>query len=226
MKKFDVIILSGGKGRRVKKYTKKNPKCLININGKPFLFYQLKYLKKYKFRNVIISSCYMSEKIKKYVNNYIDFLNIKIVDDGKPLGTGGAVVKSLRYLKKNFFIIYGDSYLNFNLNRMKNKNYSAIMAIYKNKNKHDKSNVKLNNKVIIYDKNNDSNSSFDYIDYGASYVNKKIFKKIPKKKKFDLSILLQNISKKNKLNGYIVKKRFYEIGSYKGIEDFKSYLNK
>ena len=226
MKKFDVIILSGGKGTRVKKYTKKIPKCLININGKPFLFYQLKYLKKYKFRNVIISSCYMSEKIKKYVNNYIDFINIKIVDDGKPLGTGGAVVKSLRHMKKNFFIIYGDSYLNFNLNKMKNKNCNAIMAIFKNKNKYDKSNVRLKNKSIIYEKNTSSNTNFDYIDYGASYVNKKIFEKMPKNKKFDLSILLQNISKKNKLSGYIVKKRFYEIGSYKGIKDFKSYLNR
>ena len=55
---------------------------------------------------------------------------------------------------------------------------------------------------------------------------KKFFEKMPKNKKFDLSILLQNISKKNKLSGYIVKKRFYEIGSYKGIEDFKSYLNR
>ena len=96
---------------------------------------------------------------------------------------------------KKFFIIYGDSYLNFNLNKMKNKNCNAIMAIFKNKNKYDKSNA-LKNKSIIYE-NTSSNTNFDYIDYGASYVNKKIFEKMPKNKKFDLSILLQNISKKN-----------------------------
>ena len=66
----------------------------------------IKIFEKYKFRNVIISSCYMSEKIKKYVNNYIDFINIKIVDDGKPLGTGGAVVKSLRHMKKFFYYLW------------------------------------------------------------------------------------------------------------------------
>lgn len=182
MKKYDVIILSGGKGTRVKKYTKEIPKCLIKIKGKPFLYYQLRYLKKYKIRNVIISTCYLSYKIKEYVKKNINFLNIKIIDDVKPLGTGGAINKSLKYLKKNFFVIYGDSYLNFNLNRMANKTNFAIMAIYKNDNKFDRSNVKINNTNIIYDKSNKIKNDLNYIDYGISYVNKEVFKNIQKKK--------------------------------------------
>ena len=182
MKKYDVIILSGGKGTRVKKYTKEIPKCLIKIKGKPFLYYQLRYLKKYKIRNVIISTCYLSYKIKEYVKKNINFLNIKIIDDVKPLGTGGAINKSLKYLKKNFFVIYGDSYLNFNLNRMANKTNFAIMAIYKNDNKFDRSNVKINNTNIIYDKSNKIKNDLNYIDYGISYVNKEVFKNIEKKK--------------------------------------------
>ena len=225
MKKYDVIILSGGKGTRVKKYTKEIPKCLINIEGKPFLYYQLRYLKKYKIRNVIISTCYLSYKIKEYVKKNINFLNIKIIDDVKPLGTGGAINKSLKYLKKNFFVIYGDSYLNFNLNRMANKTNFAIMAIYKNDNKFDRSNVKINNTNIIYDKSNKIKNDLNYIDYGISYVNKEVFKNI-QKKKFDFSIVMQNLSKEKKLKGYIVKKRFYEIGSYNGIKEFRKFIAK
>lgn len=225
MKKYDVIILSGGKGTRVKKYTKEIPKCLINIKGKPFLYYQLRYLKKYKIRNVIISTCYLSYKIKEYVKKNINFLNIKIIDDVKPLGTGGAINKSLKYLKKNFFVIYGDSYLNFNLNRMANKTNFAIMAIYKNDNKFDRSNVKINNTNIIYDKSNKIKNDLNYIDYGISYVNKEVFKNI-QKKKFDFSIVMQNLSKEKKLKGYIVKKRFYEIGSYNGIKEFRKFIAK
>ncbi len=225
MKKYDVIILSGGKGTRVKKYTKEIPKCLINIEGKPFLYYQLRYLKKYKIRNVIISTCYLSYKIKEYVKKNINFLNIKIIDDVKPLGTGGAINKSLKYLKKNFFVIYGYSYLNFNLNRMANKTNFAIMAIYKNDNKFDRSNVKINNTNIIYDKSNKIKNDLNYIDYGISYVNKEVFKNI-QKKKFDFSIVMQNLSKEKKLKGYIVKKRFYEIGSYNGIKEFRKFIAK
>ena len=225
MTKYEVIILSGGKGTRVKKYTSKIPKCLIKVNGKPFLYHQLKYLKKYKVKNILISSGYLGEKINLYVKNHINFLNVKVVNDGKKLlGTGGAVVNSLKYLKKNFFIIYGDSYLNFNLKKMVNKRKLATMAIYKNKDQYDKSNIilKKTNK-ILYIKNKKNKNLF-YIDYGVSYINKKIFKGLKKNVRFELSDFYEMISQKNKLSSFKVKKRFYEIGSYKGIKDIKNYL--
>ncbi len=225
MKKFEAIILAGGKGTRVKKYTKNKPKCLIKVNGKPFLYYQLDFLKKNNINNVIVSAGYLNKKIKLYVNNFIDFINVKIVSDGKPLGTGGATFKSLKYLKNNFFIIYGDSYFNFKIHKLVKRNL-ATMAIFKNNNKYDKSNIEIKNQgKILYYKNN-INKKLKFIDYGVSFVNKQIFKGIEKNKKFDLSEFFQEISKKNMLSGYEVKKRFYEIGSYSGIKDFKNYLKK
>jgi len=225
LKKFEAIILAGGKGTRVKKYTKNKPKCLINVNGKPFLYYQLDCLKKNNINNVIVSAGYLNNKIKSYVNNFIDFINVKIVSDGKPLGTGGATFKSLKYLKNNFFIIYGDSYFNFKIHKLVKRNL-ATMAIFKNNNKYDKSNIEIKNQgKILYYKNN-INKKLKFIDYGVSFVNKQIFKGIEKNKKFDLSEFFQEISKKNMLSGYEVKKRFYEIGSYSGIKDFKNYLKK
>ena len=149
MKKFDAIILLGGKGTRIKKITKKIPKCLININGKPFLYYQLKYLKKNKINNVVLSVKYKSNLIKRYVEKNIDFMNVKLISDGKKtLGTGGAVINSLKYLKNFFFIIYGDSYLRANLNELCLYKNVSTMGIFKNVNKYDKSNVMLKKKKL------------------------------------------------------------------------------
>ena len=225
MKKFEAIILSGGKGTRVKKYTKKIPKCLIKINRKPFLYHQLKYLKKNNINNIIISTGYLGKKIEFYLKKNINFINFKIINDGKnPLGTGGAVIKSLRYLKNNFFIIYGDSYLNFDLRNIINNKKLATMAIYKNNNKYDKSNIDIKGtKKIRYFKKKTS-KKLEYIDYGVSYVNFKIFDGLKKNSKFELSDFFENISKKNKLSSFEVKKRFYEIGSYNGIKDIKKFL--
>ncbi len=227
MSKFEAIILSGGKGTRVSKFTKKIPKCLIDINGQPFLYYQLKLLKKNNINNVIISVGYLAENVNEYLKHNVNFLNLKIIDDGKKLlGTGGAIVKSLKFLKTNFFVIYGDSYLDFDMYKLKKKNNVATMAIYKNNNKFDKSNIFLkNNKKVLYYKKN-SKKNLQYIDYGASYLNKKIFKDSKKNKKFDLSDLFVKISKNNMLIGHKVKKRFYEIGSYSGIKEIKNYLKK
>ena len=226
MSKYEAIILCGGKGSRVIDYTRNIPKCLIEISGKPFLHHQLIFLKNNKINNVILSAGYLSNKIKNYVKKN-NFMDIKVIDDGKKLlGTGGAILKSLKFLKSNFFVIYGDSYLRFKLSKLKKKNNLATMAIYRNYNKFDKSNIKIkNNKKIIYYKKK-NNRRLQYIDYGASYLNKKIFMNEKKNQKFDLSELYEKISKKNKLIGYKVKKRFYEIGSYNGINELKKYLEK
>ena len=191
--KYDAIILAGGKGTRVKKFTKKNPKCLIKINGKPFLYYQLKYLRKNNIKNVVISSGYLSNKIREYLNKNIDFINFKIVDDGKKLlGTGGAVLKSLKYLKNNFYVMYGDSYLTLKLKNLKKQKNLSTMAIFRNDNKFDRSNIELlNSKKIIYHLKN-SKKKLRYIDYGISFLNKKIFKNKKKGVKFNLPEFIMN----------------------------------
>ena len=226
MIKYEVLVLLGGKGTRVNKFTKNKPKCLIKFNKKPFLYYQLKYLKNNGIKNVLLSSCYLSKKIETYVRKNINFINIKIVNDGKPLGTGGAIRKSIKFMKQNFFIIYGDSYLNFRLTKLiKNKDL-ATMAIFKNKNLYDRSNIRLKNGNKIEYYRSSENKELQFIDYGVSYVDKSIFVNIKKNKKFELSELFEKISKKNILSKYVVKKRFYEIGSYNGINDFRNYLKK
>ena len=135
MSNFVVILLCGGKGTRVSKFTKQVPKCLIDINGKPFLYHQLKFLKKNNIKKVIISTGYLSTKIRDYLKKDIKFIKFKIKVDGKKLlGTGGAVLKSLKFLKRNFFVIYGDSYLRFRLKELKKNKKLSTMAIFQNYN--------------------------------------------------------------------------------------------
>lgn len=220
--KYDIIILCGGYGSRVKKYTNTKPKCLIEFNNKPFIYYQLKILKKLKINKTIISTYYKSDKIKKYLESLKNDFKIKLIKEPTKLGTCGAIRYCLKYMKKNFFILYGDSYLNFNYNKLKKKKNLIKMAIYKNKNKFDKSNIIIKKKNIIsYSKNNNYSK---YIDYGISYVSKKIFKKKNFLNIKDLSKFYEIVSSKNLIECFIVKKRFYEIGSYRGIKDFKNMI--
>ena len=46
MKNFDVIILCGGKGLRLKPLTNKTPKPLTKIKNRPFLFYLVNFFLK------------------------------------------------------------------------------------------------------------------------------------------------------------------------------------
>ena len=228
MKSYPVVILAGGKGSRLGVLTKNIPKALIKVNDKPFIYYQLKLLFKHGVKEVIICIGHLGSKIKKFVGTGKKFnLNVKYSYEKKLLGTGGAVKNALPMIKKNFFILYGDTYLPINFTNIQNKykrlKSSALITIYKNQNKFDKSNVFFNGKSIVYNKKIHQ-EKMKYIEYGLSIFNKKIFKYFNNKKRFDLSELFSILSKKKLLNYFIVKKRFYEIGSTSGLKDSRKYL--
>ena len=64
----------------------------------------------------------------------------------------------------------------------------------------------------------------NHIDYGFSIFNKKIFDKEPMGVAIDLQQIIGSVVKSGELLGYEVTERFYEIGSFKGIDDFKKYM--
>jgi MurNAc alpha-1-phosphate uridylyltransferase len=231
MKMFPVAILAGGLATRLRPITEKIPKSLILIERKPFIEYQLSYLKKQGIKKVILCVGHHGAKIKKKLGNGKKF-SIEILysfDGHKPLGTGGALVKALPLLGENFFILYGDSFVLANYKVLQSqfilKKKKALMTVFKNKNKLDRSNVFFKNKDIIYYNKFNPKPKMQFIDYGLSILSSSILKKF-KKKNFDLAEVFHYISNSNNLVGMEIKKRFYEIGSHKGLKQAKKYFNK
>jgi NDP-sugar pyrophosphorylase family protein len=226
------IILAGGLGTRLLPLTKELPKCLIEINNQPFLYYQLKWLKKFNIDNIIICIGHLGKMIIDHAGNGNKFdLNIDYVDEGENLlGTAGAI--RLAYdqnkLEDKFLVLYGDSFLPIDFSKVYKSidKYPALMTIYKNQNNLDKSNVKkINDVVISYDKNT-QNETYDYIDYGLSVITKKaISGYIQPKCVQKLDAFFSALSDQNLLKGYEVNQRFYEIGSFSGLNDFKELVN-
>ncbi|MDD5355417.1 MAG: phosphocholine cytidylyltransferase family protein [Candidatus Omnitrophica bacterium] len=60
------IILAAGRGRRLKSLTARLPKCLLRINGKPMLYYQIEALRRHKIRTIVMVLGYKHEKIIEY----------------------------------------------------------------------------------------------------------------------------------------------------------------
>ena len=76
MKKFDLIILCGGLGKRIRSKSKNLPKILIEIKkNKPFILFLLKSLKINLLNNIILSIGYRRQKIVKFLkkNNQLNF---------------------------------------------------------------------------------------------------------------------------------------------------------
>ena len=48
---MQLIVLSAGRGSRLPKKFRNKPKCLVEINSKPLLFYNDNFFKKFKKKN-------------------------------------------------------------------------------------------------------------------------------------------------------------------------------
>lgn len=124
---MQAIILAGGFGTRLQEVVKDVPKPLADISGKPFLCYLLQHLKNCGIENVVISVGYLQEKIIEYFgNNYLG-INIVYAKESKPLGTGGAIKNSLKFIdkKKPIIVINGDTFLQIN--------YQKLLAFHQEK---------------------------------------------------------------------------------------------
>ena len=252
---MQTVVLCGGKATRLYPLTKKIPKSLMRIAGKPFLEYQLNLLKKNGISDIVLCIGYKGEQIKKYFKDGKNFgVKIRYSSDGKKLlGTGGALKKAEDLLEDIFLVMWGDSYLPFNFQKaikfFKKSNKSrtllaqgmlpnrsklrgirkvrdklGMMTVFKNLNKYEPSNVEVKNNLVKSYSKKRKTKKMKYIDYGVSIFKKEVLKYIPKNQVYDLTKLQQTLIKKKQLLAYPAEKRFYQIGSPEGLEEFKKYI--
>ena len=111
---MDAIILAGGQGKRLRPLTDGIPKCMVPLNGKPMLQYNINLLKKYKIEKIVIACGYMWEKIKHHYGNSL----VYSVED-EPLGTAGAVRRALDHVEsEEFLIVNADDLSNLDIDKL------------------------------------------------------------------------------------------------------------
>lgn len=229
---FPAMILSGGLATRLRPMTEILPKSMIVINEEPFVAHQLRLLRSKGIQKVILCVGYLSDAIIQFIGDGNKFgLDVRYSHDGDQLlGTGGAVKKALSLLQphEDFFLIYGDSYLNCDYPQVQETFHVSkklgLMTVFENNNTWDKSNIEfLNGEIKRYDKNNKTDK-MHYIDYGLGVFNQEAFKLVPDKQAYDIAILYQDLLAQKQLAAYEVYDRFFEVGSVMGIKELSNFL--
>ena len=98
------------------------------------------------------------------------------------------------------------------------------LSDFKNNNHWDTSNVLYKNGQLIEYNKQVPTPEMHYIDYGLSVLTKSVFEWCPEEQPFDLAQLYHQLSLQNLLAGIEVHERFYEIGSYAGLNDTELYF--
>ena len=69
MKIKQPVLLCGGRGTRLKPITDFIPKPMVNIHGKPFLYYLLNQLSKKYITEFVLLTGYFGKQIENYFKN-------------------------------------------------------------------------------------------------------------------------------------------------------------
>ena len=227
-----IAILAGGFAKRLGQLTEKIPKSLIEVNGKPFIDWQLNLLSRKGFSKIVLCVSHRADLIREYVGDGSKFdLELNYSEDGPvQLGTGGAIKKALPLLGDKFMVLYGDSFLDVDYHQIgsyfEKSNKPALMTVYKNFGNFDKSNIKFDSSGrLIYNKKI-TDTGMEYIDFGLNLFRKEVFEEFPMGAIFDLSDFCEILARVHRIEGYQVFSRFYEVGSLKGIKDLSMHLIK
>jgi NDP-sugar pyrophosphorylase family protein len=225
---MQMVILCGGLATRLGGIAKKIPKSMIDIDGKPFLEYQIVYLKKKSIKDIVLCVGHLFEKIEDYFGDGSKFgVNIKYSHDGdNPLGPIGAVKNAEGLLKDVFFIMYGDTYLSVDYQKVYSfftqNDKQGLMVVYKNNDKFDKSNISIDNNMVTGYGENDA----IYIDYGTSLLHKESLDIVPRNQMYSTGEFFSNLIKKNELLALETKERFYHIGNPVALEEFRNFIRR
>ena len=217
------IILAGGRGKRLRPITDYVPKPLVPLNNIPIIEWQIKYLKEYGIKEIIICTGYKAKMIENFLamkNNL--GVKIKFSIEKTPLGTGGAIKQAGLAIKdKSFFVLNGDTITNINLNQLAKKQNSIAS-------------IELKTKFGIIETKDDKITKFKekkeipnvWMNAGIYHLQKEILQDLPKKGDIE-KIIFPDYAKNGKLTTVKFKNvMWYSIDSFKDIEKCSSELNK
>jgi MurNAc alpha-1-phosphate uridylyltransferase len=221
-----VLILAGGKATRLGPLTEHMPKSLVEVAGRPFIEHQLELLARNGLTSVVLATGHLGKQLVKGIDLYRTpgISSIRFLYEDTPLGTGGAIKAALPFLSPSFFVLYGDSYLDCNYTAVYKQfiesNRFGLMTICEAQDL--SGNVVFDGQRIVgYNKNH--SDDMEYQDYGLSVLTHFAFEGFDETA-FDLSLVYQRLIQRRELSAYVVKHRFYEIGSPEGLAETRAYL--
>lgn len=227
---FPVVILAGGIATRLRPLTEAIPKALVDVNGEPFIAHQLRLLRARGVDRVVVCAGYKGDMIAQSVGEGKAFgLHVTFSFDGPVLlGTAGAVKRALPLAGDAFFVLYGDSYLPCDYRAVQTEferqGLPALMTVFRNHGRWDTSNIELaEGRIRAHDKRVQT-PAMHHIDYGLGVFSARAFDHVPPGQPWDLATLYQWLLERGELAAYEVTQRFYEVGSFAGLEEIRRYL--
>jgi len=122
-----VIIPMAGSGTRLRPHTYTTPKALVYVAGRPVLEYILDELNSIDFSELLLIVGDNKEQIRSYMQKNHPELNVRYLEQEKPLGLGHAISLAGNFLDgEDVLITLGDTIFEVNLCNFIDSDYNLI----------------------------------------------------------------------------------------------------
>ena len=217
------VILCGGLGTRLRPLTYVTPKPMLPIGGQPLLEYQINYLKKFSFDQIILATGYLQEQIVRYFSERaLTDVEIKYSFEKEPLDTGGAIKNTERLLRGNFLTLNSDVVFDsLDLNRLfefhKSKQCMATVVLVKVKEPSRFGLTELGQNDIITDfieKPKKIVSETTWVNAGVYVLSTKILKRIRAGRKVSLEKdIFPKLAREKSVYGFTYDGYWSDVGT-------------
>lgn len=113
------VIMAGGRGTRLRPYTERLPKPMVEVAGRPLLERIVLHLVGHGLTEIYLAVNYLAHVVERHFGDGSAFgCHINYLRESEPLGTGGAL-SLLPYRPEHaFFVLNGDQVMRIDLTAM------------------------------------------------------------------------------------------------------------
>lgn len=216
VKNNTVVIMAGGFGKRMLPITKFTPKPMIKVRGKPILEHIIINIRECGFKDIIITTHYLSESIRSYLGNGNRLgVNINYFEEKKPLGTAGCL-RSIKFKNsKPIIVTNGDVISDINFTEILDFHFihkaDATMAIRTLEHENPFGVIKSNGIEIIDIEEKPISKST--VNAGIYVINQNTLKVLTRNENTPMTDFFLNLKKKKKkLIAFPVHESWNDIG--------------
>jgi len=222
------VLLCGGLGTRLRPYTYKTPKSMLEVGGHPLLWYVIQNLKKNGITDFILNVGYLNEQIVDYFRDGKELgVNIEYSIEDEALNTAGSVFPLKEKLNETFVVMMGDQLTNVNIKAMiedhkKNKSVATVGLL-----KH-----KIPLEYGVADLEGNKITGFrekpvleNYINTAIYVFEPEIFSFIKEKEDFAKNVLPRVIESGKPITGFILEGSWFDMGRVSDYERFNEEIN-
>lgn len=204
------ILLSAGRGERMRPLTDTLPKALIPVKNKALIIHQLEKLSSIGIREVVINISHLADKIRDALGDGKKF-NLKIIYSYEPemLETGGGIFNALPLLgNEPFLVISSDIYTDYPYEKLLpsiHGNALAHLVLVPNPDFHPKGDFSLDPDGLV-----NNIPSYTYANIGLYHPD---FFKGCTPGRFRLGPLLREASERHLVTGELYEGLWYNVGT-------------